>query len=376
MYIKINKRARLLYLLLACFLLFGCVFLPFQRKAANADELSPDNLFEVNSHYLYDIDELIVGNSGTYVSIDYPNAISHDKLLYYHENDISGYFNKRVYGYYIGNTSIEQSPSFDIRFAADYDYINPVGNYFLYKTDFATNYSVPLYQQRSQLMNSNFGMNKAYVKFNDFVVSIGDFFGNSSVNEDLLSRNSFYMYFGTSSPVNVKVSYRYMYNVDSLPDSSEASTGFKFTDTFVNNFTYNPSNGVAGGFIYNACYVPAYHPTILGNNYFVLGNYGSCYRFVCDLVFEISGSFNTITFYNYAYDTPPGTNIGFASALDTTQFYSEEEFLSFDLGNFLLTSINGFFSFELFPGLSLGSLFAVVVALPLAVMILKFFSGG
>lgn len=55
------------------------------------------------------------------------------------------------------------------------------------------------------------------------------------------------------------------------------------------------------------------------------------------------------------------------------QFYQVEDF---NIGDFLLSSVNSFLGFELIPGFSLLSLLALVIGIPLLIYILKLFLGG
>lgn len=83
-----------------------------------------------------------------------------------------------------------------------------------------------------------------------------------------------------------------------------------------------------------------------------------------------SGSSNVHTFYWVGVN-----NSRYSTIVNDlpNQFWKTTEF---NVGEFLLDSVNSFLSFELIPGFSLLSLLALVIGIPLLIYILKLFLGG
>lgn len=283
----------------------------------------------------------------------------------------------------VNNSQVEQNPIFDIMFGAGLDNVQSIMNYNLTRDSFDKLTSVPLYKSNSYIPLSQNRASSLSCYFNDSFISLFDYWSAGEFNYTLFRDRGFNLYFigNPNFTATVTVSYRLYYNLDKVPsnrvaggvDSPSPSAKLNLSDvfTYTKTFTAN-SEGVAGGLVY----APGYDSPFLGNNLSVAADFGTYYKYITNFSIDciFSSSVRQVSFTNYSYETAPESVLDFVSVIGND--LTVDEFQQFDLGSFLYDSVSGFFGFQIFPGLSLGGVLGVVVAVPLAVMILKFFAGG
>lgn len=375
--------------LFVCLFFCICFFSSFLKpRNAFADELYPgdDTLFNSDCNYLFDIDTVIL-DCGSDIAIDYPSPIYPDKLLWYYENGYGSYVNRRAFGYTIGSVVYDQSPEFDIFFGAGSDNVYPQYSYDLFRQDWATPYHVDLYKSNSYIRLQDKGFkNKLKIIFDDSFLSLG-YDEGARLSNSFLNSKGFYLYFigDDSFTMNVIVNYQYYYNYD-LPYHSiepmppDLRSQFILSEPLTHAASfYSSDNGVAGGLVY----CPGFNPDYDGFKYSLFGDFGYWHRYITNFTIDVElvptnvanhVNFSQVSFTNYSYVLPNDVIFSFPEIAGN--IINNPDFYDFDVTTFLGTAISGFLEFEIIPGISILTIFSVVVAIPLVIMILKFFAGG
>lgn len=84
-------------------------------------------------------------------------------------------------------------------------------------------------------------------------------------------------------------------------------------------------------------------------------------------------------YINYYVDAV--NNVQYSSALDSYFSYARslgggDGFIDVNFSTWIANAVTGFFDVELFPGFSLGGIFAIIISILIAVVFLKLFAGG